>query len=326
MVKKQSKGNILIFIASLIILGATIVSSRVLVDAKSPEITIVNENFKFSCLTKYEDLLNNAYATDENLKYFFIENEDINDIVEAKAVKYVAIDKSGNVTKKVLPLNLTQDVYNYSISLKKDFVVQMGEEVNFHDYFELKNHCGWKKEGIFNVSGYDLNNVSVYDVIISSPNAEDLALEMAVIDTKTPVIKLFRNEITLYVDEDFDFKENIQEISDDFDSQEDLMDSLKIEKDDLSKVGEHVVTYKTVDSDGNRGIATIVVTVKERPKETPSEETNREESSENEENRQDSPSYTDTIEEVENINQDSSNSDETSENHEENNQDETAID
>lgn len=246
---------------------ASIILSYFLSDNKAPLIEIVNQP-TLACGISYDELLNNAKSDDENLKSFFIEENNLLNIADTKKITYVAIDKSNNVSKKSVDIDVSDDVTAYHIENLKPLNIQLNQKFNPTDYFVLKNRCGWEIDDYFTVNGADFNKIGLYDVKVSAkkhPEAEVLQTTIEVDDYLSPKIILIQNQIInkserYYTDEYF--MELIERVEDDEDNTDELLRSvtnnwkevlLPTSSGYVEKTGTYTITYLVTDSKGNTG-------------------------------------------------------------------------
>lgn len=268
--------KVLFFCVSLVVFVGVVASSVFIGDKTAPTIEIIR-NPKLSKDCPYEDILNCVNVYDENLKTFFIENDDVSNVINTKCVTYVAIDESNNVTKVKVPVDIDDDYNTFHIVTKKDLIVQLGERFNLDDYFELRNECDVVVEDRLKMSKFNTNNLGTFDVKIESTQfeSEPINVTVTVVDENAPKISLDVEEIYLnnntYLS-DSDFLNHISILEDDKDSKEDLLENIEINwKDVLSadedgyvyEAGSFEVTYDVVDSDNNKSNAKITVHLEE---------------------------------------------------------------
>ncbi len=244
------------------------------IDRKPPVISVKNRDQQFTCETTFENLLDNAFAEDDNeLKDFFIEERNYSEIAEDKKVTYVAIDSQNNVSKETLYLNVNDEVLKRKIVLLQPLKIELKDDFLLSDYFAVQNECGWTFKANLDLEGADLNSIGTYKVTVSAPKDPSivpLVAEMEVNRFSVPVITLRETEIEHFVDEEIDPAEEVVSIEDDKDSEEYLFDTLVIDPGnyDPGKEGDYRITYSSTDSNGNTGTATLTVRVRKRPEST----------------------------------------------------------
>ena len=259
-----------ILLLVLVLCGGSIFFIRFTKDTKAPDISVRSNEMTIGCKTSYSDLMDYASVKDDDVEEFFIEEKDLVEIITNKKVTYVAIDKSSNVAKETVYINPDKDVANYYIDIIKEPVFEYKQDFLITDYFRVKNGCGLEFEGNLKIDGLDINKTGKYEITISDVKnsaIEPLILEVEVIDSGSPKIKLKYKEVILEYKEEFDFKRVIDTFEDDKDSYDDLLKSLKIDnKVDNTKAGKYEVIFTVTDSEGKSGSITLPVTVKEEVK------------------------------------------------------------
>ena len=95
------------------------------------------------------------------------------------------------------------------------------------------------------------------------PVKRDIEVLYHVEDTKEPVIELEKEEVSVYVNADYDFKENVVRVYDEVDG--DIKDYETESDADLKRAGDYTVTVKAKDKNGNTGIMSYLLHVKRRP-------------------------------------------------------------
>ncbi|MDO4941109.1 MAG: hypothetical protein Q4E33_05410 [Erysipelotrichaceae bacterium] len=261
------KKLIILFICFIVCAGA-VASIYFYTDNKSPVITI-NSNPKVGCDIKPDDLLEYASASDEHLKFFFVEEHDIKEIVKNKYVTYVAVDEDNHVTTDSVSVELDPKLETYHLELiNKDIKTQVGKAIDPNEYVSLKNECGWNINETLSVEGVDYSSIGIYDVKVSAKkyeNVEPIYVSIIVGDYESPKIVLKQEEGYDYSGKTFTdeyFNEMVETVEDDKDSSEELIKRvssnwrsvLKADEDGyVDKVGTFTITYKVVDSDGNSG-------------------------------------------------------------------------
>lgn len=261
------KKFIALLVCLLICIGA-IVGIYFYTDNKAPIITI-KDNPKVGCSIEPDDLLEYASASDEHLKFFFVEEQNIKDIVKNKYVTYVAVDEDNHVTTDSVSVELDSKLTTYHLELTdNDIKTQVSKSIDPKEYVSLKNDCGWDIDETLTVEGVDYSSIGLYDVKISAknyPDVEPIYARVIVGDYESPKIILKQEEGYDYSDKKFTddyFNEIVETVEDDKDSSDELMKRvssnwhsvLKADEDGyVDKVGTFTITYKVVDSDGNSG-------------------------------------------------------------------------
>lgn len=261
------KKFIVLLICLLVCIG-TIACIYFYTDNKAPTITI-KANPKVGCSIEPNDLLEYASASDEHLKFFFVEEQDIKDIVKNKYVTYVAVDDDNHVTTDSVSVELDPKLTTYHLELKNNNIkTQVKKKIDPTEFVSLKNECGWNIDETLTVEGIDYSSIGIYDVKISSknyPDVEAIYARVIVGDYESPKIVLKQEEGYDYSDKTFSddyFNEVVDTIKDDKDSSDELLKRvssnwrsvLKADEDGyVDKVGTFMITYKVVDSDGNSG-------------------------------------------------------------------------
>ena len=159
------KKYILLAISILVTIAVFVVSFFVL-DNNAPNI-VVNSTPIVACDVTMDDLLDYAYADDDSLKSFSIEENNLFQIAETRKLTYVAIDNSNNVSKKTVSVDVDQLVTNYEIKTIAPLQIQVNTKVIGEKYFKLVNGCGQDIEESFFLKGINPNTTGDYETIVS---------------------------------------------------------------------------------------------------------------------------------------------------------------
>lgn len=249
---------------SILIFALIVGLSYFVGDIESPEIKVI-EKPRLACSCKYEDLIEYAKASDENLKSFFVQDDGIAHVIESGYITYVAIDNSNNITKLKVPVEIDAEYTKYHLVNKNELQVQLGSKFNINDYFELQNECGITINDRLKISSFDLNKIGLYDVKVESMinHSNPLYVSIEVVDKNAPKITLTKDEIHWYTNrrwKDYDFLSIIDSLEDDIDSYDYLYERLEINWAEVmhpdnnglvTGVGTYTVTYTITDSDNN---------------------------------------------------------------------------
>ena len=243
------------------------------VDNEEPTISL-KDTPVLACDIEKEDLLSYAQVNDENLKNFFIEEQDLATIAQNGGFTYVAIDNKNNISKLHVDVLADNDINDYHIEVINDLVLPIRNNLLASRYFALKNKCGWAVRDSFVVSGVDRKTAGIYNATIKSRkyDSDDINVLFEVEDPNAPKIILSKTEINVATNEDLDydfFYDLIDEVKDDKNSERDLVDFLQIDYQEVIKTrfngnvepGKYLITYAVQDNDGNIGKATLRVNV-----------------------------------------------------------------
>lgn len=245
--------------------------SYFLSDNSKPNIEILNKP-TLACNISYNDLLRYAKADDNNLRSFFIEENDLLEIANNKVITYVAIDQSNNVSKKSIDIEVDDDITTYHIETIKPLNAQINQKFVSKDYFVLKNKCGWEIDDTFVVEGVDFNNIGSYDAKIKAKkHLETDVLEtiIEVDDFLSPKIVLVSDQVKNYSERYYSndyFLELIDYIQDDEDDSDDLIGKVISNWQEVlfptssgyvDRAGTYTITYRVTDSQGNTGKTTL---------------------------------------------------------------------
>ena len=264
--------KVLLLLLAVLIFSGVVASSFFVGDRIAPEIS-VKQTPELTCDCDLEDLTSFATAKDDSLKSFFIENTNINDIIDSKHITYVAIDEANNITKLKTSIEVAKEYFDYEIVNTRDLKIQKGTEFNVNDFFEVQNKCNIKTSDRLKISDFNTNSIGVYDVEVNSTIhiTEPLYVEIEVFDEFSPKISLKKSEIDYYTNtrwSDNDFINIIDTLEDDVDSREYLIEQMKIDWREamhadinglVTNPGTFEVTYTVNDSDGNQTKTQVIV-------------------------------------------------------------------
>lgn len=269
------KNIVLVIISGLVAISVFCVS-KFAVDNDAPKIDLISKPV-LACNITTQDLLNNAQASDPNLKSFFIEENDLITIAENGKLTYIAIDENNNVARLQVDVNVDSDVSTYHIETKAPLEHQVNTNLVASKYFKLVNACDWEVEDTFVVAGVNTKTIGEYDVTVASRKHSSQSFDATFIvdDLKAPKIVLDREVLNNYTgrywDSDY-FLEFIDHIEDDKDSEEDLIKRVKVNWESVmnptssgrvDNPGTYTVTYSVTDADGNTGKTTLKVKLEE---------------------------------------------------------------
>lgn len=261
--QKKAGVFLIIFLCLVSILG-----SKLLMDTEGPQIIYPFEQLKVACSLKYEDLLKGVEASDPSgVQELFVEESDLNEIIAHHKLTYVAIDGHKNVSKRQVRIKTEPAINEYHIVQLKEAVFEMNEPYDLKDYFVLSNGCGWHYPAEFKLEGLQIAEVGEYEVLVSVSDdlaVEPLTVRAEVVDSFSPRIALKYEALELAVNEYFDYRLAIKELSDDEDDYDYLYGSLELDGDvDVTLPGQYVLTFKIHDSSGREAQARLRVVVKE---------------------------------------------------------------
>lgn len=240
-------------------------------DRKAPSIE-VKQKPEISCSLSYDNLINFASASDEDLKSFFVEEKSFGDIANNGYLTYVAIDGANNITKEKVSVDVDSELTTYHIVLLQPLKAQIHDTFKTGEYLKLVNSCGWEISDTFNIEGVNYNLKGEYDVRVTAKNhgeVEPLVTTIEVDDLKAPKINLYSEVIDtgsgLYFSDDW-FLRNIESVEDDNDNGEELKNKVTTNWEDVmfpknggyvDREGTYTITYKVTDSEGNTGTSTL---------------------------------------------------------------------
>lgn len=271
-----SKRHWIFLLISLILAVFAFLASRVFVDRKPPEITVLSTP-KLTANTTEKDLLNYCSVVDENLKSFIIEESELINVVEQGQVTYVAIDNANNVTKLVVDIDVDPEVKSFHVEAIKPLKLQIGNTLVGSDYFVLKNECGWTLKDNFEITGINNKTAGEYDVKVVSKKheSEPLFCTFEVDDYLAPKITLTDDLLETYTGliwNDEYFLEFVDTIEDDKDDPSELINKVKTNWSSVMKPnnsgyvwneGNYTITYSVTDSEGNIGKTTLMVRLRD---------------------------------------------------------------
>lgn len=240
-------------------------------DRKAPSIE-VKQKPEISCSLSYDNLINFASASDEDLKSFFVEEKSLGDIANNGYLTYVAIDGANNITKEKVSVDVDSELTTYHIVLLQPLKAQIHDTFKTGEYLKLVNSCGWEISDTFNIEGVNYDLKGEYDVRVTAKNhgeVEPLVTTIEVDDLKAPKINLYSEVIDtgsgLYFSDDW-FLRNIESVEDDNDNGEELKNKVTTNWEDVmfpknggyvDREGTYTITYKVTDSEGNTGTSTL---------------------------------------------------------------------
>lgn len=270
--------KLIAFIFVVILCAGSVFTTIYFSDNQKPTITVKNTP-SLSCNITYDDLIKSAEAKDDNLKNFFIEEDDLSSIANSGSLTYVAIDESNNITKLNVPVDIDKSVLTYHIETIKPLKFQIKQTYNAEDYFVLKNKCGWQEDDDYIIEGVDFNYEGTYDAVVSSKNHHDIeALHIAaeVGDFLSPKIILNTTQANNYTERIFTddyFMSFIDHIEDDEDDPNDLMNKIVINWKEVlpflydgyvDVAGTYQITYRVTDSQGNTGKTSLTLVLEKQ--------------------------------------------------------------
>ncbi len=97
---------------------------------------------------------------------------------------------------------------------------------------------------------------------------------ISVVDTKAPVIKIKKDKITVFLGQKINLLDNILYVKDNVDGEIAFSDNTTMENnnyysffynDDINTVGEHKITVKAIDKNGNLSVESFILEVAESP-------------------------------------------------------------
>ncbi len=265
--------KLLILVVLFMVAVGVFVFSRLSGDKKAPTISIINEDIEFTCSTSLEELLKNATASDESgIKAFFIEENDLIEIIESKKLTYVAIDTNNNVAKESFYIKFNDAVTHKKIVQLKPLKMEVNKNFLVSDYFAVENDCGCRFDNKVKVEGMDLKTIGEYEIkatVVNNDSIEAFEGIMRVNRFSVPLITLKEDTVEIYVGQSVDTYSLIESIEDDKDSEELLFKNLTIDTSGfpIDKTGTFPIIYNCEDSDGNVGTVTLRVIVSPLPQE-----------------------------------------------------------
>lgn len=143
-------------------------------------------------------------------------------------------------------------------------------KIDINDFVEQQIDCNTKtcefkrKELNYTISEIDSLGPQEIILTINYDSKEYVkTFNVTIVDKENPVITLTESAIILKVNDKFEAKEHIKEVSDNFDSLS--IENITIDNPvDTKKVGEYEVTYSIADSSNNTGEAKLKVIVKDK--------------------------------------------------------------
>ena len=149
-----------------------------------------------------------------------------------------------------VPLELTTD----------RVTVEYGEDIHFMDYVKYYD----KSQQLTIPLNEKLKKVKDYKFVYSVTNGiktKEKALIVSVVDNIKPTIELIQSEITLNNGEQFNPKDYIKKVEDNYDQL--LADNVVINNSvDSNKDGDYEVEYQLEDQQGNVAISTLIVHIR----------------------------------------------------------------
>lgn len=257
-----------VFLTVVFLCLVCIVGTQLLLDTEGPQIDYPSDYLTVACSLSYEDLLKEVEVTDRSgVRELFVEESDLNEIVANHKLTYVAIDNFNNVSKRQVGVRAEQAVGEFHISQLKDAVFEVGEPYDLDDYFTVSNGCGWRYPADLQIEGLKLEEVGEYDAMVyvsDDSTIDPLSVRAVVLDSFSPRITLKYEELELMVNEYFDYRLAIKELSDDKDDYDFLYESLEIDGDvDVTSPGQYILTFRVHDSTQRVAEAELKVIVKE---------------------------------------------------------------
>ena len=240
-----------------------------MVDSKEPTIEVISTPL-LACDIEISDLLDYVSVNDEHLKTFFIEEDDLLEILNKDEVTYVAIDESNNISKIKVDVDSSEELKIFHIEEAKPLKINTNKNINIDEYFLLANECGWKKNSEFNISGVDFNTNGEYSAIVSSKKekCDDINTLFVVEKKGAPTIHLVHPVHYAGANENFTeyyFDNLVDDIYDDNDDIKyaniDWKDVLVKNNDGYYNEGTYIVTYDVQDSDNNIGKSTLMLVI-----------------------------------------------------------------
>lgn len=132
-----------------------------------------------------------------------------------------------------------------------------------------------KKELTYTLS--EINSLGTQDIVLTikyEGQEYTKTFNVNIVDKESPIITLTQAAIILKVNESFEAKDYIKEVSDNFDNLS--IENITIDNHvDMKKSGEYEVTYTISDSSNNEAIATLKVIVKDKNNNTIVSETKK---------------------------------------------------
>lgn len=143
-------------------------------------------------------------------------------------------------------------------------------KIDINDFVEQQIDCNTKtcefKRKKLNYTISEIDSLGPQEVLLTiNYDSKEYVktFNVNIVDKENPVITLTESAIILKVNDKFEAKEHIKEVSDNFDSLN--IENITIDNPvDTKKVGEYEVTYSIADSSNNTGEAKLKVIVKEK--------------------------------------------------------------
>ena len=138
--------------------------------------------------------------------------------------------------------------------------VEYGEDIHFMDYVKYYD----KSQQLTIPLNQKLNKIKDYKFVYSVTNGvktKEKTLIVSVVDTAKPIIELIQSEITLNNGEQFNPKDYIKKVEDNYDQLS--ADNVVINNSvDSNKDGDYEVEYQLEDQQGNVAISTLIVHIR----------------------------------------------------------------
>lgn len=243
-------------------------------DVNAPEITLKSPVVEIEVGSKLKDI--NWYSvTDDTTPTNEIKVviDDSSVIYNTKGVYFARItatDKYENSSSENFSIRIV-DTISPTILILKPLVFEYDLTVNYSDYFMCKDNYDNDVTNRLIIEGLNTKILGLQEIKLSvsdySNNLSELIVEVNIVDTEAPTIKLIEDEIMLdiilYSDYNVDFfYDYIYRISDNYSTRENIIvqiDILELEK----AVSDYNVYYKVIDQNENTTTASIKVKIRE---------------------------------------------------------------